>query len=207
MNEKPTLADIYRTLKNPVLILLKGKAPIQTGWPEFTYEYTQSGEYQRELSRSTNIGVVLGARSGGLYSIDFDTDPFLEWFVKNNPELADSFRVVGARAAQIYVYIEGARYDKVCALKVPEGHPLAVGAKKKPVNGMVQIGEFRAEGGQSVLVGKHPDSTPQKPIWYSWPVDNPPISITFDKIIWHPDIILPWSDEGRQEADPFGQQW
>jgi hypothetical protein len=189
MNEKPTLADIYRTIKKPVLILLNGKAPIKGDWPRFTYEYTQSVAYQRELNCSTNIGIVLGERSGGLCSIDFDTDAFLKWFLEHNPKLADSFRVVGARGAQIYAYIEGQRPTKVCGLEAPEEHFLAVGAKKKEKpNGWSHIGEFRAEKGQSVLIGIHPIS--KHP--YHWPVDNPPITIAFEDIVWHPDIVLPW---------------
>ena len=158
MNEIPTLADIYRTIKNPALIVLKDKAPVEKKWQNTTFDDTQSVEYQRKLKRSTNIGIVLGERSGGLCTIDCDTDPFLKWSLEHNLELAGSLRVVGARAAQIYFYVEGDRPTKVYALKVYKTSPLAVGAKHPPdKQGMVTIGEFRAEGGQSVLVGIHPD--------------------------------------------------
>jgi hypothetical protein len=200
MKEKPTLADIPRVLKDPVLIRVNGKAPIDPGWQKITYEQTQNDSYQRNLKNSVNVGVQLGIGSNNLCPIDCDTPSFLEWFLEHNPKLTNSFRVVGARGAQIYAYIEGERPTKVCPLKVPEGHLLAVGAKSKPVNGMVQIGEFRAEGGQSVLVGIHPES--KHP--YHWPVDNPPITIAFEDIVWHPDIDLPWASHA---ADAGGKSF
>ena len=202
--EIPTLADIYRTIKNPALIVLKDKAPVEKKWQNTTFDDTQSVEYQRKLKRSTNIGTVLGERSGGLCTIDCDTDPFLKWSLEHNLELAGSLRVVGARAAQIYFYVEGDRPTKVYALKVYKTSPLAVGAKHPPdKQGMVTIGEFRAEGGQSVLVGIHPES--KRP--YHWPIDNPPITIAFDRIVWHPDIDLPWAshaDGAKSHSTSFG---
>ena len=198
MKTKPNLKDINRILtKSPVLLPLpnKQKGPRLNGWQTFTYEDTQNPGYQQALRGSTNIGVLLGARSYHLCAIDFDTDAALDDFLATNPILANSLQVQGERGAQVYAYFEGKRPDQVFKLKVNASSVLAAG-KIPDDHGMVQIGEFRAEGGQSVLVGEHPHSNPpDNPIWYSWLIDSPPVTISFDQIIWHPDIHLPWANE------------
>jgi hypothetical protein len=138
--------------------------------------------------------------------LDWDNETGLASNLQLNPRLADSFQRRGANGAQIALYCNGKRPKKVCAIKVPISSPLAIGAKKEPnKNGLVQIGEFRAEGGQSVLVGEHPDSSKENPIWFNWPIDNPPIDFNFEDIVWHPDIVISgWNDSdknGNQEKE------
>jgi hypothetical protein len=204
MKLKPTLADIKQVFPREVVLLVlepRSKAIKEKGWSGRTFADTQTQAYQAKLSRAINIGVLLGAASNNLCTLDWDTDPALEDSLERNPELRDSFRVHGNRAAQIYGYFEGARPTKVCALKVPADSPLAKGAKAlepggqgADKNGMVKIGEFRAEGGQSVLVGIHPDSGG----WYQWPCDNPPVVIHFERVKLHPDIqIVGWNDSEK----------
>jgi len=59
-----------------------------------------------------------------------------------------TLRSHGARGCQFLGYFTGKRPRKVCPLKVPKDSPLAAGGKAPDKDGLVQIGEFRAEGGQ-----------------------------------------------------------
>jgi hypothetical protein len=56
----------------------------------------------------------------------------------------------------------------------------------------VQIGEFRAEGGQSVIRGIHPIGCP-----YRWPCGEPPITLVFEGVPWPTEVILPWQPKAR----------
>jgi hypothetical protein len=218
---QPTLSDIRRILPpNLVLLILKpgDKNPVDKGWPKITFEATQTADYQYRLEHATNVGVLLGAPSQNLCALDPDTDPFLEDVLSRNPEFADWFRTRGAKGGQIYFHCNGPRPTKKGIIKVPKDSPLAVGAKvgkdgkiKIDKDGLVQIGELRVEGCQSVLIGIHPDTKEH----YSWPCDNPPGELDdLDKINWHPDVILSWKngnapheegpfEEGSHEEGPF----
>jgi hypothetical protein len=198
---QPTLSDIRRILPpNLVLLILKpgDKNPIDKGWPTITFEATQTIDYQYRLEYATNIGVLLGAPSQNLCALDPDTDPFLADVLFRNPEFADWFRTRGAKGGQIYFHCDGPRPTKKGIIKVPKDSPLAVGAKvgkdgkiKIDKDGLVQIGELRVEGCQSVLIGIHPDTKKH----YSWPCDNPPGKLNdLDKINWHPDVVLSWKN-------------
>ena len=209
MKTKPNLKDINRVLtKRPVLLPIprKQKGPHLNGWTTFKYEDTQNSGYQAVLANSVNIGVLLGSPSCNLCAFDFDTEAALDDFLSSNPVFANSFRVHGARGAQIYAYIDGQRPEAVRHLLVDASSPLAVGAKPPDSQGLCKIGEFRAEGGQSVLIGEHLNSTPENPIWYQWPVDAPPITYSFNQIIWHQDIHLPWETETREYTGPKSEQ-
>jgi hypothetical protein len=74
----------------------------------------------------------------------------------------------------------------------PQDSPLAVGGKPPGKDGLVQIGEFRAEGGQSVIRGIHKDGCP-----YRWLCSEVPIEIDFGEINWPEEIILPWQPKAR----------
>jgi hypothetical protein len=79
---------------------------------------------------------------------------------------------------------------------------LALGAKKPPdKNGLVQIGEFRAEGGQSIIRGVHPCGT-----HYRWLSHGPPIVLDFAEINWPPDVIIPWGKERRSTQSTTGNK-
>ena len=126
-------------------------------------------EYQKRLlaamHRGGNIGVVLGAASGNLCTIDIDTDAEIEPFLALNPKLASTLRTNGANGCQIWIRVVGDYPERVVRskLKVP-------GTKKA-------VAEWRGGGGsQSVIQGKHP--TPGKR--YRFGVEALAIETPFD---------------------------
>jgi hypothetical protein len=195
----PTLDDVQELFaqigKHPVFLHIKAreKGPIWPGCTKKTYAQTLDKEYQNLLRSYPNTGVLLGAPSEDLCPIDFDNDAALEAFLTINPTYQTTLRTHGAAGAQLWAYITGERPRKVCALKVHKDSPLASGARKGPdKEGMVQIGEFRAEGVQSVMRGIHPSGCN-----YTWPVANPPITIAFDRIRWPNDIAIRWEEKRK----------
>ena len=190
----PTL-DNVRTLlerdgRHAVLlpILARDKAPKWKVWPKVTYAETQTEEYQQKLRSCPNTGVLLGLAPDGLCAIDLDTEEACAAFEEANPCFAQTLRTRGSRGAQFWAYVAGERPHQIHPLKVKATSPLAVGVNTSPDDaGLVTIGEFRAEGGQSVIRGIHPVGN-----HYSWLCAKPPITIDFGDIFWPTDVALPW---------------
>ena len=113
--------------------------------------------------RTGNIGVLLGSASGGLCAIDIDADDEVQPFLALNPKLSSTLRTSGARGAQVWVRIVG-DYPKLTKLKTAD---------------CGEWGEWRCDGGQSVVHGVHPDG-----IEYRRLVDAPPVQIAFSEIVW-----------------------
>jgi hypothetical protein len=149
--------------------------------------------YIEKLNEWSNTGILLGQPSDNLCPIDFDTNAAVEAFLQINAVYRTTLRTRGEQGEQLWAYVEGNRPHKVEGLFVNENSPLAVGARKLAKDGKVAIGEFRAEGGQSVLRGIHPSGC-----HYSWIVANPPITIDFDEIRWPNDIIIPWGPNAQE---------
>jgi hypothetical protein len=197
----PSMKDVIEVFarigKHPVFLHINAreKGPHWTGWAKITYEQTLEPSYQALLHSKANTGVLLGAPSENLCTFDWDTEAALAAFLGINPLCQETLQTHGARGRQIWLYPTGEHPHKVCPLKVHKDSPLAVGATKKPDdNGMVQVGEFRAEGGQSVICGIHPDGCN-----YTWPVEAPPITIAFDQIRWPNDIVITWEEERKAQ--------
>jgi len=190
----PTLDDVYEVLgrdsgKHPILLHIKAgeKGPHWSGWREITYEKSLERAYQNLLRSNPNTGVALGV-TDDLCAIDCDTDALLAEFLRLNPEFEKTLRTRGQSGGQLWGYITGERPHKIEDLAVKKDSPLAVGARKDPTpEGYVSIGEFRAEGGQSVIRGIHPNS-----FNYTWPVAQRPITIAFSSIKWPNDIGIGW---------------
>jgi hypothetical protein len=190
--DSPTLDDVRSVLerdgKHPVLLYIdKGlKWPLYTNWEKTTYEQTQAPSYQRFLERHSNTGVLLGV-SDNLCAIDCDTESFLAEMILLNPSLASTLISAGERAGQFWIYVKGARPHKIEYLKVRKESPLALGAKKIENDGTVKMGEFRCEGGQSVIRGMHPCGN-----HYRWLSHGPPIVLDFAELNWPVDVIIPY---------------
>jgi hypothetical protein len=61
-------------------------------------------------------------------------------------------------------------------------------------------GEWRADGGQSIVYGTHPSGVPYKRLH-----DAPPLTIRFDQIVWPDYVKLPWAkDAADQLTDQYG---
>ena len=121
-----------------------------------------------KLEKAGNIGVALGKVSNGLVTIDFDQDSYVETFLGANPLLANTLRTCGSRGCNIWV-------------RCSHGYPPS--QKLKNLSGD-QIGEWRADGNQTIIAGTHPEG-----MSYRFVVENPVIPISYDAIIWPKSIL------------------
>ena len=150
------------------------KRPAMTDWQTTGIEKMSEAAYLAQLA-SGNIGVLLGAASGDLCAIDVDDDAAVEPFLALNPALRSTLRTHGARGAQFWIRVADA-YPKLSKLKTRQAR---------------NWGEWRADGGQSVIHGIHPET--QKP--YTILHEAQPIEIGFTEIVWPEDLRLPWVKE------------
>jgi hypothetical protein len=204
----PALEDARNLLerdgKHPVFLHIEArkKGPEWSGWAKMTYSETLSAGYQSLLRSRPNTGILLGASSDNLCAIDLDTETALATFLAHNPAFQTTLRTRGARGAQLWAYVQGERPHQTHPLKVHKTSPLALGSKEpKPdkdgkVSDQRTIGEFRAEGGQSVIRGIHPAGC-----YYTWLVSNAPITIAFEEIRWPADIARPWEPSPDPKSD------
>jgi hypothetical protein len=139
------------------------KATMVKGWPEKTFEDTQTSSYQNLLEGASAIAVSLGAPSGGLCSIDFDCEEAMRVFLRVNPFLKETLRTKGRRGANLWVTITG---------NIP---PLA---HFKGSNGN-SLGEWRSDRSYTIIAGKHPNG-----MSYETVVAAPPLEIAFEEIKW-----------------------
>ena len=155
-------------------IATRKKNPTLPGWQNVQRSSMDDQPYLDTLNHGRNIGVLLGAASGGLCAIDLDADADAETFLAANPELASSFRTRGKRGCQIWIRAQGV-FPTSGDAKDGEGRKVA---------------EWRAEGRQSVVWGVHPDG-----MEYRWLVDAEPMPFHFGRINWPADWRLPWNPD------------
>ena len=146
------------------------KGPKTHNWQKTTLA-DMSSEYLDALD-SQNIGVLVGTPSNHLISIDADSDAFLEDFLAVNPNLNECLITKGSRGGNVWLRIDGDYPRKVLKIKTMEGQPW---------------GEWRADGGQTVIWGIHPETkksytSNQKKL----------LTIKFDSINWPAGLLLPW---------------
>jgi phage/plasmid-associated DNA primase len=160
------------------------KRPRDAGWQKTTPIAARKQDHIRRLEAG-NIGVLLGKAGGGLCSIDIDSDESAEEFVGLNPSLAKTLQTRGSRGRNFWVRMDG------------DFPPLAK---------MNDWGEWRSDGGQTVIYGKHPSGSP-----YVWVVQERPVTIKFDDIVWPNHLELPWKikvDSAYNNlVDEFGKPW
>jgi hypothetical protein len=121
------------------------------------------------LERAGNIGVALGKVSGGLITIDLDEDGYVDGFLDANPLLTNTLRTRGSRGCNIWV-------------RCSSGYPPS---QKLRSSLGVELGEWRADGNQTIVAGIHPGG-----MAYEFLVENPVITMKYESIVW-PDSILP----------------
>ena len=169
-----TLVDDLRALLGRDTVLLPipsgRKGPIISGWQHTKLEQMENAGYLDNLAVG-NIGVLLGSKSAGLCAIDVDGDDELAEFLDLNPNLRGSLITKGARGAQIWCRILG-EYPELAKLKDGSGK---------------DWGEWRSDGGQSVIFGVHPTG-----VHYQRLNDAPPVEVEFKSIKWPPSLKLPW---------------
>jgi P4 family phage/plasmid primase-like protien len=193
VDEKPSsgVADILSELRALVgqdVVLLSipvgQKGPRFKGWQTTTIERMSDPTYLDNL-RKNNIGVLQGAPSNHLCSIDIDDDADVEPFLDLNPRLRETMHTRGSRGMNIWVRIYGP-YPPLTKLEScvqfdKEGHA-------------AKWGEWRSTGGQTVIHGKHP-----KGCNYQIVTRVKPITLRFDEIVWPEDIDPPWEYKLYQE--------
>jgi hypothetical protein len=151
-------------------------------WQNTTFEETQRHHYQARLRQAENTGVLLGQPSGSLCAIDIDDDELIQGFLDLNPDFARTLCSKGQRGCQFWVIIEGDYPHQVAKLKHPDGRT---------------YGEWRADGGQSVIRGVHPEG-----MHYQLLCDSPPVRIRFDQIRWPLALVLPWKNSPATNGKP-----
>ncbi|RBP41468.1 P4 family phage/plasmid primase-like protein [Roseimicrobium gellanilyticum] len=177
-NENTTQAariESLRELLGPDVILLPisagTKYPVICGWQKTDVSEMENPCYLRDLSESGNTGVLLGDPSGGLCTIDIDSDDEVEPFLALNPRLRTTLRSKGARGEQLWV-------------RMTSPYPAPIKFVTEAGNAW---GEWRSTGNQSVIQGTHPSGNQ-----YSFVHRAPPIEISFEDIHWPSHLKLPW---------------
>lgn len=154
------------------------KGPKMPGWQKLTLaEMTE--DYLGKLE-GKNIGVLLGAASNGLVTIDADSDEFLTGFLGANPQLNDSLISRGARGGNVWIRVVGS-FPKSGKIKNADGSAW---------------GEFRADGMQTVIYGRHPSGKPYSNNKRS------PLTKEFADIKWPAGLRLPWEVATPSAAPP-----
>jgi len=183
---RTTVSDLRKLLgDNTVFLKVQPgeKRPLDKGWRDLTVS-DMTPQFLAELERY-NVGISLGKASSGLCTIDVDSDVALEAFLEMNPKLKETLQSKRARGGNIWVRVSGV-FPELKKIQTRD---------KKP------WGEWRADGGQTVILGSAKsnkgdnDSVP-----YRITHRAEPIEIEFTEINWPGDLVLPWSSEPRMEG-------
>jgi len=155
---------LERLAVDAVLLPIKSgtKQPTGKAWQQRTFSETSRPAYVERLRKAPAIGVLLGGASQGLCSIDFDCDLFLIDFLNRNPAFLETLRTKGQRGGNLWLIVEG---------ELPKSRKLT--ASGKPV------GEWRANGNQTIIAGIHPEGGT-----YQRTKDAPPLRVRFEEIDW-----------------------
>lgn len=118
-----------------------------------------------------NIGVALGKVSNNLIAVDIDDDKLVRPFITANPFLKGTLQTRGARGRVFWLQMEGRYPGKTHMLKTSSGE---------------DCGEFRSNGGQSIIHGTHPAGHP-----YTVVNGAKVRLVDFADIVWPPEIANP----------------
>lgn len=164
--------DRLRELLGPRVVFLpcSGKRPVLPSWQKFTVEIMNDASYIRRLNAAQNIGVLLGTASDGLCVADFDVDGADDEFLAFNPILTDTLRTRGRRGSSFWIRVTG-DFPSSTKLKRSDG----------------EIGEWRASGNQSIILGTHPESGEP----YRFLNEGKPVECRFDQIMWPGGVFPP----------------
>jgi hypothetical protein len=161
---------IIGLIGSPVLLIPcgRGKSPIGK-WADLDVVEAMSDPRHLAALAAGNIGVVLGRKSGGLISVDFDREDLLLEFLRLNQGLGETLVTRGRRGGNVW-YRMDSPYPRLQRLKL-NGDP---------------VGEWRSDGGQTIVYGEHPEGG-----WYSMWKEVPPIRIPFEAISWPEGLAAP----------------
>lgn len=161
------------------------KGPITKGWQTTTVAKMSEPAYLESLARG-NIGVLLGAASGGVCTIDIDSDEGVEPFLAlQKPEIQNTLRTKRMRGCNLWLRITGA-CPTLAKLKTKDGN---------------DWGEWRGDGGQTVVHGQAIDRTKgeTEPTKYRIVHGSVVADIRFEDIVWPEDWTLPWRKDPYEE--------
>ena len=149
----------------------------QRKWKHLQLGHMAEPSHLAKLAKAGNIGVALGTVSNGLVTIDLDQGGYVDAFLAANPLLRSTLRTRGSRGCNIWVRCNG-------------GFPPS--QKLKNSSGE-EIGEWRADGNQTIIAGTHPAGIP-----YQFVVDRTVITISYEAIIWPKPILPPHATESNR---------
>ena len=172
--------------KNAVLIpcQFKSKRP-QSAWKHIGQQHMQDPDHLDKLAKAGNIAVVLGKPSGGLVSLDFDDEAALKEFCSHNPKISQTLITAASRGANLWLRMLG-NYPPLHRL-IREGE---------------QVGEFRSDGGYTLIHGVHPEG-----MNYRVKQSAPVVTVSYSDIEWPPNFICsPTSDvtERTETTEEYG---
>ena len=185
-----TIVEQLRDLVGRDVVLLPipagEKGPRLTGWQNLTPASMEDPAYLARLNHGGNIGVLLGKPSGGLCTIDVDDDAALEEFLALNPALKGTLRTRRARGGNLWVRVQG-DFPPLTKLITKDGR---------------DWGEWRADGGQTVIHGAAQDTHKGEtvPLPYRMVVTAPPVTIRFADIVWPEGLNVPGVAAATQHA-------
>jgi Bifunctional DNA primase/polymerase, N-terminal len=145
-------------------------------WKHLELAHMDDSRHLAKLPMVGNIGVVPGKVSDGLVTIDLDHDSYADDFLKANPVLINALRKCGSRGCNIWLR---------CTGDYPLSHKLKNSAG-------YEIGEWRADGNQTIIGGTRPEGMP-----YQFVVETPIITIAYETIIWPRSIVAPHATESK----------
>ena len=148
------------------------KCPIDDGWAALTLECMKDPKHIGSLI-GKNLGVVLGKASGGLCTIDLDSDVDVEPFLAANPKLRETTRTKRVRGCNFWFYI-GGHYPRSTSIRVRNGDSERA------------WGEWRADGNQTLICGEAIDKKKgeTEPTRYKFLNRAKPIQISFEEIVF-----------------------
>jgi hypothetical protein len=166
-------------LVGPALLLpwpTKSKAA-RRKWKHLQLSDMGEPSHLAKLDRAGNIGVALGKASNGLITIDLDEDTYVDAILAANPLLTETLRTRGSRGCNTWV-------------RCSDGYPPSQKLKNSAGD---EIGEWRADGNQTIITGTHPEGMP-----YKFVVETPAITVNYDAIIWPKSILPPHATESQR---------
>jgi hypothetical protein len=161
------------------------KKPAIKNWQKATRELMKDGDYLQSFN-GKNIGVLLGAASGGLCTIDLDNDSDVEPLLAKNPRLRETTRTKRVRGCNFWMYLDG-NFPRSTTLQITE-------------KGVARhFGEWRADGNQTLIHGRVIDKGKgeTEPTEYKFLSKVSPIHMRFDEIVFPEHVSFREREEQR----------
>ena len=168
-----------RRLVDPAVLLPwpSGSKGDRRKWKHLQLSDMNDASHLAKLESAGNIGVALGRVSNGLVTIDLDKDNYVTAFLAANPPLGDTLRTRGRRGCNVWLR---------CSADYPPSQEL-----KDSCNTV--IGEWRADGSQTIIAGTHPEG-----MLYQFIVEKPAVALVYGEIAWPQCIIAPHATESHR---------